>query len=542
VSLVEAAASVAADARPEPVRHPQPRPWLAVVFSALAGAAILAAFPPYGQWWAAPLGVALLAAAVHRRGIRPALLLGGLAGLVFFVPLLSFTGIQVGWAPWFLLAGLQAVFMALLGGAGAVTSVLVDRRPWSWPLLTGTLWVGQEALRGRVPFGGFPWGRLAFSQADAPTVRLAVLGGAPLVTFAVAAGGGLLALALWTWFWQMPRSARLDWRRGISAGVAAGIIVLCGLVVPASAANGRSVVVAVVQGNVPRLGLDFNAQRRAVLDNHVNATINLAAEVQAGRRLQPDVVIWPENSSDIDPYLNADAAERITTAARAIESPILVGTALRGPGTGQLRNTGLVWDPQGRTTATYVKRHPVPFAEYVPLRPWVRRITTLVDRVRSDFVPGTAPGVLPVGDITLGDVICFEVAYDSLVRDTITGGAQLLVVQTNNATFNTAQANQQLAMVQLRAVEHGRPTVMASTVGISAFVATDGSLRDASQFNTAAVLVREVRLSARTTVATRLGALPEAIIGLGALSAVVFALVVSRRARTRGMAAAPPRR
>ena len=391
------------------------------------------------------------------------------------------------------------------------------------------LWVAQEALRGRVPFGGFPWGRLAFSQGDAPTARLAVVGGAPLVTFVVAVAGGLLAVALWSRLQGWPQGVRPARHRSTAACAAATIIVVGGLAMPVSSENGRTIVVAVVQGNVPRLGLDFNAQRRAVLDNHVNATVQLAADVEAGRRSQPDVVIWPENSSDIDPYANADAAERITSAARAIEAPILVGTALRGPGAGQRRNTGLVWTPQGQTTAMYVKRHPVPFAEYVPLRPWVRRVTTLVDQVRSDIVPGTAPGVLPVRDITLGDVICFEVAYDGLVRDTVTGGAELLVVQTNNATFNTAQANQQLAMVRLRTVEHGRAAVMASTVGVSAIVAPDGTLRDASKFNTTAVLVRATRLSTGTTIATRLGVLPEGVFALCALAAIVLALALPRR-------------
>ena len=83
----------------------------------------------------------------------------------------------------------------------------------------------------------------------------------------------------------------------------------------------------------------------------------------------------------------------------------------------------------------------------------------------------------------LGDVICFEVAYDEVVRDTVTHGAQLLVVQTNNATFNEAEARQQLAMVQVRAVEHGRAALMASTVGISAFVDESGAVHQATDFN-----------------------------------------------------------
>ena len=215
--------------------------------------------------------------------------------------------------------------------------------------------------------------------------------------------------------------------------------------------------------------------------------------------------------------MNADAAERITAAAQAVGVPILVGAVLRGPKAGQVRNAGLVWTAQVQTTATYIKRHPVPFAEYVPLRPCVGRITTLVDRVRSDFVAGTG----------------FEVAYDGLVRDTVIDGADLLVVQTNNTTFDSAQTEQQLAMVRLRALEHARPAVMASTVGISAIISSDGTPQEASGFNTAAVIVRAVPLAATTTAATRLGAIPELILALGALSALLISLTVSRGARFR---------
>ena len=110
--------------------------------------------------------------------------------------------------------------------------------------------------------------------------------------------------------------------------------------------------------------------------------------------------------------------------------------------------------------------------------------------------------MLPIGPATVGDVICFEVAYDEVVRDTVTGGAQLLVVQTNNATFNEAEARQQLAMVRLRAVEHGRPALMASTVGVSAFVDEAGNVHDATAFNAPAVIVRDVTLGTSRTMAT----------------------------------------
>src|SRR5690606_2224100 len=353
--------------RPRPhgpaAARPLPAP-VAGVAATAAGLGLLLAFPPYGWWWLAPVAVALLAVAVHRRRVRAGAGLGALTGAVFFVPLLSWTNIEVGHVPWLLLAGLEAGYLALLGAAAAYTSPLADRWRWAWPLLTAGLWVAQEALRSRTPFGGFPWGRLAFSQEESPLLRLAALGGAPAVTFGVALAGGLLALAGWR-RWRPPRRRRGP--RGAAAATAAVLVVLGAGLVPTADPVGPTATVAVVQGNVPRLGLDFNAQRRAVLDNHVEATLALAAEVAAGRRPRPDLVIWPENSSDIDPLANPDARARIDQAAAAVGVPILVGAILRGPDGDGPRNVGLVWQPGTGPGRWYAKRHPVPFAEYLPL-------------------------------------------------------------------------------------------------------------------------------------------------------------------------------
>jgi apolipoprotein N-acyltransferase len=504
---------------------------VAVGTAAAAGGAMLLAFPPYDAWWLAPLGVALLAVAVHRRRPRAGAGLGAVTGLVFFVPLLSWTNVEVGQVPWLLLAGLQAAYLAALGAAAAYLSPVVDRWRWSWPLLTGLAWVLQEALRARTPFGGFPWGRLAFSQGDSPLLRLASLGGAPLVSFAVALAGGLLAAAVWR-RWRPVRRGGLVTGAALAGG--ALLVVLAGLAVPLPAPDGPPVTVAVVQGNVPRLGFDFNAQRRAVLDNHVDATIALAGDVAAGRVAQPDLVIWPENSSDIDPVANPDAGARIDEAVAAINAPILVGALLRGPGEDEVRNVGLVWEPGTGAGQIYAKRHPVPFAEYWPWEPVVypvaRAITAEAERV-AGFSAGDQPGVLRLGPATVGDVICFEVAYDGLVRETVTGGAQLLAVQTNNATFDEAEARQQLAMVRLRAVEHGRESLMASTVGISGFVGVDGRVSHATGFFTQDAPVRTLATAERRTVATVVGGWPELVLAGGAVAGLAVAFRLRRRGR-----------
>ncbi|WUK52062.1 apolipoprotein N-acyltransferase [Micromonospora zamorensis] len=540
--------SPAAPSQPVVTGRPLPLRF-AVPLAVAAGLALLVAFPPYGVWPLAPVGVALLAAAAHRRRLRAGAGLGFLTGVALFAPLLAWTNLHTGYLPWVLLSLLQAGYLALLGAATAWVSPLADRVRWTWPVLTGLLWVGQEALRDRTPFGGFPWGRLAFSQDTSPLLRLAALGGAPLVTFAVALVGGLLVTAAWRgWAAARPSPAEgsqdADGAQGVTSArrwapvaVPAAVAVALtagGLLVPvATAGSGATTTVAIVQGNVPRLGLDFNAQRQAVLNNHVDATIELAGRVAAGQERQPDLVVWPENSSDIDPLRNPTAGARISQAADTIGAPILVGAVLLGPGVGQVRNAGILWRPGtgADLDQLYTKRHPVPFAEYVPLRDVARMVSKQVDLIRSDFVPGSTPGVVRVGPAVLGDVICFEVAYDEVVRDTVTGGAQLLVVQTNNATFDVAEARQQMAMVRLRAVEHGRPALMASTVGVSGFVAPDGRVSDATGFNTREVVVRQVRLDDGRTLATRLGWWPEVALAALAAAALIGAAVLRRRQR-----------
>jgi apolipoprotein N-acyltransferase len=530
----------ASGAEPEIAGRRRRLPWRTLL--ALAGGfALLLAFPGPDLPALAVLGPAALAVAVHGTRLRSGLWLGLVLGLAFFVPLLSWTGVYVGSLPWLALAVAEAVNVALLGAATALTS----RLPL-WPLWAACLWVADEALRGRFPFGGFPWGRLGLSQTSGPLTSLAAYGGVPLVSFAVALAGTLLAAAALR-LRRAWRSARDDVPAGQRAAAlrSAGVAVAAVLAVPlagglawlplagSSLTSGGPVRnVAVVQGNVPRAGLDFNAQRRAVLDNHVRETLQLAGDVRSGAAARPDLVIWPENSSDIDPYLNTDAAAQIDRAAQAISAPILVGAVVDGPGQ-FISNTAIVWDPVSGPGQTYVKRHPVPFAEYIPYRGFFRFFSDKVDLVRRDFHAGTRPGVLPIGGARVGDVICFEVVDDGLVRDVVHGGAGMLVVQTNNATFGfTDESAQQLAMSRLRAVEHGRTVVIAATSGISAVIAPDGSVVRSTQLFTPDAFVQAIAQRRSTTVADRVGAAPEwalTAVGAGAVAAACASGLRRRR-------------
>jgi len=509
VQVTSTAPVLSADATPAPEPGPR-RPLLHLLLrrlpaAVIAGLLLDAAFPPHDLWLLAPVGVAVLTLACRGLGARAGAALGLVAGLALFLPLLVWSGAVAGPGAWIALALLQALFFLPLGAGLA----LVSRLP-GWPIWTAALWVGEEALRDRLPFGGFPWGRLAFSQGHTWLTPLAALGGAPLVTFAVAVLGGALAAIVV--------------RRSLLPGLAAAAVVLVAAPLVPTPTSGQEVTVAVIQGNVPRLGLDAFAQRAAVLNNHAQTTRDLAAAVRAGRTARPDLVIWPENASDLDPYTDPEAARIIDAAVRDVGVPVLVGAVLDGPGD-KIRNAGIVWDPVTGAGDMYVKQHPVPFGEYMPYRTFFRKITDKVDLIARDFAAGTRTGVLDVGPARLGDVICFEVAYDGLVRDAVRRGGRLLVVQTNNATFGrSGETVQQLAMGQLRAVEHGRTVLVAATSGVSAVIGADGEMVDRSEVFTRDVLVQRVALRDDLTLATRLGLMPEIALAGLALLGLLLAL------------------
>ncbi|MFI7274765.1 apolipoprotein N-acyltransferase [Streptomyces sp. NPDC049879] len=515
------------------------RHWRASLVAAVAGLALTAAFPPYDVWLLSPAAVAALSLLTHGRTGRQGAWLGFAFALPFFVSLLSWLRV-IGWDATVGLSVAEAAFFLPLGAGLAATS-----RLRLWPLWTACLWVAQEWARDRVPFGGFPWGRLAFANTGTPFTPLAALGGAPLVTFAVALSGALLAWAALRLVTRLrtPAEARtaLSWRPAAGATALAVAVGAAGYAVPIPTDADDTVSIAVVQGNVQQAGMDFLGRPMMILNNHVDATLQLAEDIDAGRVERPDLVLWPENSSDLDPYRDAEAAAAIERAVQAVGVPILVGALVDHPTKdGYVENQGIVWDPERGPGESYTKQHPVPFGEYVPFREQLSAVITRLERVPRDFYPGDHTGVLDIGPARMGDVICFEVAYDGIVRDTVNAGARALVVQTNNATYGrTGQPEQQLAMSRLRAVEHGRAIVTAATSGISAVVAPDGTVEQQTEEFTQDVLTADLPLRDGRTVADRVGALPEWLLAGAGLAAWALVLVRRRAARRDVRRAAP---
>ncbi len=496
-------------------------PLSGALLAALAGgAALAAAFPPVGIWPLAAAGPALLVIALYRQGLRASFVIGLVFGIAFFVPLLSWL-VNVAWYAWAALAIAEAVIFGLL----AVGQRLLLGLP-GWPLAVGGWWVAAEAMRARWPYA-FPWGRLAMSQAGAPTAGWAAIGGPPLLSFLIAVTGAMLA-----WLVLCVAARRGTSRRRLALAVVAtaataGVALAGGLLPVDGAGPGQRIAtVAAVQGDVPHArSLPGLLRASTVTQNHAAATRALAAQVASGARPAPDMVIWPENSTDLDPTQYPAIYATIATAVAAIDRPVLVGALLQDP----LRNTGQLWLPRRGPVAVYVKRQLVPFGEYIPFRGLLARITSLVSLQPVDFTPGHRAVVFRQGAIRLGDVICYEVGFDGLVRSEVNAGANLLAVQSNDATFEvdgqSGESTQQVAMARIQAITSDRAVVYASTTGESAIIAPDGAVLARTGLWHRAVLDTRVPLRTGLTLADRLAGWPEAVLTALTILALGWAIV-----------------
>jgi len=500
----------------------------------LAGLLLCSSYPGFNWWWAAVIAFAVLAwvltrpATTHAGGFGYGLLFG----IVFYLPLIRWVSILVGATPLLALVLVCSVFPGIFG----LLAVVVRRLP-GWPIWFAVLWAAQEWLKSTVPFGGFPWGVVGAGQTDGPFLPLARLGGVPLLSLAIVlVGCSATAIALEIVSWSLSsRQAQAD----KPPAVALPAICIC-LVFFATAAiwpqvrhsgtgsgNEPVVTAAVVQGNVPRLGLEFNAQRLAVLGNDVRETRRLADDVRAGRAPQPDFVVWPEDASEVDPLRNPDAAQQISAAVEAVGAPILVGGVLdadRPSESPAETNTVIVWNPKTGPGERHDKRIVQPFGEYLPWRGFFRHLSGLADWA-GYIVPGTGTGVVNAAGTPVGVATCWEVIFDRALRDSVRNGAEVLAVPANNANFNQTMSEQQLAFSKVRAVELDRYTIVASNVGISAVVTPDGRELVRTKFFEPAYLDNQVRRKTTLTPAARLGPVVQGSLVVAAVAVLLAAML-----------------
>ncbi|MDR6119513.1 apolipoprotein N-acyltransferase [Aeromicrobium sp. SORGH_AS981] len=493
--------------------------WLAAPCAAVAGLLSAAAFDPWSVPYAMIVGVALLVWVLRRQRdarVAAVLLSGALYGAAFMGPLIWWMN-AVSSGAYVALVAAQVVMLAII----AVPLRAALRLP-GWPLWGAAAWVLGEQVRSGFPFSGFPWGRLAHTAIDtplAPYARLVGMPGTSALLFLLAAM--LVVLA----------GAGIA-RRSLAVGVVVAVVV-AGLFLPSGLAGaGPERRIAAVQGNTPGAFLTWPRGEIGAL--HLAETQRYADAVSAGTERAPDLVVWPENALDVDPFADPVLAGRIQALVQQLGAPILVGAILDGLSDRTAYNAGIVWDGDG-PGEVYVKRKLVPYGEYVPFRRELGELVPRIDRdIPRDMLPGRRAGDLRAGSVVVGDTICWDIAYDGVVEQAVRGGAEVLVVQTSNASFTgTSQPDQQFKISRLRAIETGRWVVVPSTNGISGIIDASGRVVAEAPREQPATLVADVGTATGQTPATRAGRWPAvALMTLGLLGWVLGARDL-RRSRRR---------
>jgi apolipoprotein N-acyltransferase len=357
-----------------------------------------------------------------------------------------------------------------------------------------SIWTLREWLGSNFPYGGFPWSRLGMTQAGGWFANYAWWGGISLISFAMVLISMLLALMFLEFRKRKPEKL-------IPMAAIALVATLLPLATPIGLGTEKvgEIRIAAVQGNA-LAGLFSNQERGAILQNHLDASY---ASIPKDEKL--DLIVWPENASDVSPLDSAEARAEIDTLVAEYGAPITFGTITRRGE--EVYNSTIFWEPELGPTDYYDKKRPVPFAEYVPDRAFWRSLAPdLIDLVPRGYSFGSRDGIFANDKFTVGSLICFEIAADDIPRGLALEGAEVILSQTNNADFGYSDETfQQAAIARLRAIETGRAVVNISTVGLSAIYLPDGSVLDELTWYTADAMVQNVPLIRGNTPATGIG-------------------------------------
>ncbi|MGH2768498.1 MAG: apolipoprotein N-acyltransferase [Actinomycetota bacterium] len=481
-----------------------------------SGAIMSLAFPPVDLGALAYVSLVPLAVFFRRPGragaLATALCSAGL-GAAFFPLLVSWIRL-FGMPAYLALVTMESLILVLCLQVGRLAAIRLTGgwRAAGFPIA----FLAAEYVRSHLPFGGFPWGGLGYSQHDNLTaLRVAPYTGVWGVTLMVAAVNAMVAEAI----------ERVKMRPVLAALwiVAAWVVALAPAILPAGRAEGRSARIAIVQGNAPENLDDFHADDRQVFLDHLRLSSSLDARALS-------LVVWPESAIEVDPLSDPTYGAPLAETIRAAGVPFVVGASIDLPGR-RFVNTSLFFRADGTLAGRYVKQHLVPFGEYVPLRSFLEPLVKDLQRVPRDGIPGKRSEVFQLSSGTFASVICYESTYPDLVRSFVSEGARLIVVSTNNASFErTSASRQHVAFSQLRAAEHRMWVAHAALTGISAVVDPSGRVLESTPLFRPAVLSPTVRFSTGTTLYGRLGDwLPAGSLGL-----VAAGLVAGVAGRIRG--------
>ena len=410
---------------------------------------------------------------------------------------------RFGWMIPFAVFGLSAL-QAIFVGAAAALARATRFRGAAGVVMLAVSWSAFEFARGQVGnvFAGFPWNLIAIAWAavDEMIQPAAFVGayGLGFLTVLIAAMPAVLAEP------SMNRAARFAWLGGALALLATLWLAGAQRLAGADPEPVPGVRLRLVQGNIAQ-SLKWVEGRREQTFAHY---IRLSASPGFDRITH---VVWPETAIDYRFDTEIPPAriqgERLEQIAAIIppNGALLLG-AIRDNAR-RYYNSFHVVAPGGRLVATYDKHELVPFGEFVPMRPVLRRLgVEKLAHGAGDYTAGPGPATLDVpGAPGASPMICYEAIFPGRIDPRRRPG--WLVNVTNDAWFGlTSGPYQHFASARLRAAEEGVPLVRAANTGITAVVDAHGRVQARLAIMTTGVLDAALpRATPHPTFYARLG-------------------------------------
>ncbi|MES2261488.1 MAG: apolipoprotein N-acyltransferase [Pseudomonadota bacterium] len=458
-----------------------------MTIAALAGAASVFSFAPFGWWPLQILSLSVLFYQVLRASsVKAGALVGWaygfgwcLAGVHWLVIALNrFGGLALPLAV--LAIALLAVFMGsyaamAMGAAGWL------RRKWALPLpasnllLLPAMWALFEWVRGWL-FTGFSWVSAGYAYNDAPLAGYAPLLGVYGIGWLAALCAGALLLA----------AHRARW---IALGTVA-IIFAAGFTLQAvhwTQPQGKPISVRLIQGNTP-LDQKFDA-------THTLATLNKYRNAVSAE--PADLIATPETAVMLFPHqLPPDYLPSLGQFAKKSGSHLVLGIPLMDSPS-QYSNSVIGLPPEsGLPTYRYDKHHLVPFGEFIP--PGFRWFTNLLQIPLGDQTRG--PVVQPAFQVKEQRVlpnICYENLFGEEIAQQLAADARPATILLNVSELawygESIAIPQHLQISQMRTLETGRPMLSATNSGATVLIDARGKVAASLPYYQTGVLKANVQ-------------------------------------------------
>ena len=130
----------------------------------------------------------------------------------------------------------------------------------------------------------------------------------------------------------------------------------------------------------------------------------------------------------------------------------------------------------GSINTYYDKVKLVPFGEFIPFERYLGNLLDIIGLNLTNTIPGEVIKPINTGKLRISPSICYEIAFDQLIKQTAKDSNILLTVSNDTWFGKSIGPIQHLEIAQNRALEHKKPLIRATNSGISAIISKNGEI------------------------------------------------------------------